>query len=348
MRSRAQAGGHGFAPSAHSHSHTVSENGHVGANGRDTAGAPETAPTSLVGKISGKVMAYVALTKPRVIELLLVTTIPAMLLASRGSVDPLLILATLFGGAMAAGSANSLNCVVDADIDKVMKRTARRPLARQAVPTSHALVFGLVLGVGSFAWFWWATNLFAAVLAVITILFYIFVYTLVLKRRTSQNIVWGGAAGCMPVMIGWAATTGTLEWPALVMFLIVFFWTPPHTWALAMRYKEDYRAAGVPMLPVVMTEVEVTKRIVLYTWATVITTLVLAWWTGVIYAAAALLAGVWFLVMAHRLYTGVKAGVPVKPLRLFLMSNNYLAAVFFGLAVDSIFGFATLPQLLGL
>ncbi|AEF40345.1 Protoheme IX farnesyltransferase [Hoyosella subflava DQS3-9A1] len=305
-------------------------------------------PEGPLSWVNRKIMAYIALTKPRVIELLLVTTIPAMLLASRGTVDPLLILATLFGGAMAAASANSLNCVVDADIDKVMKRTARRPLAREAVPTSHALVFGLVLGVLSFTWFWWATNLLAASLAVVTILFYIFVYTLVLKRRTSQNIVWGGAAGCMPVMIGWAATTGTLEWPALVMFLIVFFWTPPHTWALAMRYKEDYRAAGVPMLPVVMSEQEVTKRIVIYTWVTVLTTLALAWWTGVIYALIALLVGIWFVVMAQRLYSGVKAGVPVKPLRLFLMSNNYLAAVFCGLAVDSILGFATVPQLLGL
>ncbi|WP_374116417.1 heme o synthase [Hoyosella sp. YIM 151337] len=326
----------------------MSENGHVSAPGGESAEAPPAAADGVFQRISRTVLAYVALTKPRVIELLLVTTIPAMLLASRGSVEPLLILATLFGGAMAAGSANSLNCVVDADIDKVMKRTARRPLARQAVPTSHALVFGLALGVASFTWFWWATNLLAALLAVVTILFYIFVYTMVLKRRTAQNIVWGGAAGCMPVMIGWAAATGTLEWPALVMFLIVFFWTPPHTWALAMRYKEDYRAAGVPMLPVVMSEQEVTKRILIYTWVTVLTTLALAWWTGLIYALTALVVGVWFVVMAHRLYAGVKAGVPVKPLRLFLMSNNYLAAVFFGLAVDSILGFATVPQLLGL
>ncbi len=334
MRMRAQAGnGHGFAQSAHEA---------PGESGSDHAGAPR----GMLGQARSKVMAYVALTKPRVIELLLVTTIPAMLLASRGTVDPLLILATLFGGTMAAASANSLNCVVDADIDKVMKRTARRPLARDAVPTSHALVFGLLLGVGSFAWLWWATNLLAGVLAVATILFYIFIYTMILKRRTSQNIVWGGAAGCMPVMIGWAASTGTLEWPALVMFLIVFFWTPPHTWALAMRYKEDYRVAGVPMLPVVMDEAGVTKRIVLYTWATVLTTLVLAWWTGVIYAIAALVVGIWFLVMAHRLYAGVKAGEPVKPLKLFLMSNNYLAAVFFALAVDSVLGFATMSELL--
>ncbi|MDT5335834.1 MAG: heme o synthase, partial [Mycobacterium sp.] len=193
-------------------------------------------------------LAYLALTKPRVIELLLVTTIPAMLLAHRGAVDPLLILNTLVGGMLAAGGANTLNCVADADIDKVMKRTARRPLALAVVPTRHALVFGLLLSAGSFVWLWWATNLLSGVLAVVTIAFYVFVYTLLLKRRTTQNVVWGGAAGCMPVMIGWSAVTGTIAWPALAMFAINFFWTPPHTWALAMRYKDDYRAAGVPML----------------------------------------------------------------------------------------------------
>ena len=188
------------------------------------------------------------------IELLLVTTIPAMLLAHRGTVDPLLILNTLVGGLLAAAGANTLNCVADADIDKVMKRTARRPLARATVPRSHALVFGLALSVGSFFWLWWTTNMLSAHLAGATIAFYVLVYTLLLKRRTSQNVVWGGAAGCMPVMIGWSAVTGTIQWPALVMFAIIFFWTPPHTWALAMRYKEDYQAAGVPMLPAVATE----------------------------------------------------------------------------------------------
>ena len=172
-------------------------------------------------------------------------------------------------------------------------------------------------------------------LAIATIAFYVFVYTLLLKRRTSQNVVWGGAAGCMPVMIGWSAVTGTIGWPALVMFAIIFFWTPPHTWALAMRYKDDYKAAGVPMLPVVATERQVTKQILIYTWLTVLTTLALALATGWLYAAVALLAGAWFLTMAHQLYAGVKRGEPVKPLRLFLQSNNYLAVVFCALAVDS-------------
>jgi protoheme IX farnesyltransferase len=277
----------------------------------------------------------VALTKPRVIELLLVTAIPAMLLADRGTVDPLLILNTLIGGMMAAAGANTLNCVADADIDKVMKRTALRPLARATVPTRHALIFGLVLTVGSFAWLWWTTNLLSGVLGLVTIAFYVFVYTLLLKRRTSQNVVWGGAAGCMPVMIGWSAVTGTVQWPALVMFLIIFFWTPPHTWALAMRYKDDYKAAGVPMLPTVATELQVTRQILIYTWLTVLTTMALVLATGWLYASVALLAGGWFLVMAHQLYSGVKRGEPVKPLRLFLQSNNYLAVVFCALAVDS-------------
>jgi len=287
-------------------------------------------------------LAYLALTKPRVIELLLVTTIPAMLLADRGAVNPILILNTLFGGMLAAAGANTLNCVADADIDKVMKRTARRPLARATVPTRHALIFGVVLTAGSFAWLWWTTNLLSGVLAIVTIAFYVFVYTLLLKRRTSQNVVWGGAAGCMPVMIGWSAVTGTIGWPALVMFAIIFFWTPPHTWALAMRYKDDYRAAGVPMLPVVATERQVTKQILIYTWPTVLTTLALALATGWLYAAVALLAGAWFLTMAHQLYAGVKRGEPVKPLRLFLQSNNYLAVVFCALAVDSALALPTL------
>jgi len=287
-------------------------------------------------------LAYLALTKPRVIELLLVTTIPAMLLADRGAVNPILILNTLFGGMLAAAGANTLNCVADADIDKVMKRTARRPLARATVPTRHALIFGVVLTAGSFAWLWWTTNLLSGVLAIVTIAFYVFVYTLLLKRRTSQNVVWGGAAGCMPVMIGWSAVTGTIGWPALVMFAIIFFWTPPHTWALAMRYKDDYRAAGVPMLPVVATERQVTKQILIYTWLTVLTTLALALATGWLYAAVALLAGAWFLTMAHQLYAGVKRGEPVKPLRLFLQSNNYLAVVFCALAVDSALALPTL------
>ena len=293
-------------------------------------------------RVSTTVLAYLALTKPRVIELLLVTAIPAMLLADRGTVNPLLILNTMIGGMLAAGGANTLNCVADADIDKMMKRTARRPLARAAVPTRHALVFGLVLSVASFFWLWWTTNLLSGLLAVATIAFYVFVYTLLLKRRTSQNVVWGGAAGCMPVMIAWSAVTNTIGWPALVMFAIIFFWTPPHTWALAMRYKDDYKAAGVPMLPAVATERQVTRQILIYTWLTVAATVVLALAAGWLYTAVAAVAGVWFLAMAHQLYAGVRRGEPVKPLRLFLQSNNYLAVVFCALALDSAMALPTL------
>ncbi len=302
-------------------------------------------PVGAHGRVRTTLLGYLALTKPRVIELLLVTTIPAMLLAHRGTVDPLLILNTLFGGLLAAAGANTLNCVADADIDKKMKRTERRPLARDIVPRSHALVFGLMLSVGSFFWLWWTTNMLSAHLAGATIAFYVLVYTLLLKRRTTQNVVWGGAAGCMPVMIGWSAVTGTIQWPALVMFAIIFFWTPPHTWALAMRYKEDYAAAGVPMLPVVATETQVTKQILIYTWLTVVATLALTLATGWLYAAVAILAGAWFLVMAHQLYGGVRRGQPVKPLRLFLQSNNYLAVVFLALAIDSALDLPTLLHL---
>jgi protoheme IX farnesyltransferase len=296
-------------------------------------------------RVRETVLAYLALTKPRVIELLLVTAIPAMLLAHRGSVNPLLILNTLIGGMLAAGGANTLNCVADADIDKLMKRTARRPLARAAVPTGNALVFGLALSVASFFWLWRTTNLLSGLLAVGTIAFYVFIYTLLLKRRTSQNVVWGGAAGCMPVMIAWSAVTGTIGWQALAMFAIIFFWTPPHTWALAMRYKEDYKAAGVPMLPAVATERQVTRQILFYTWLTVAATLVLALAAGWLYTVVVVLAGVWFLAMAHQLYAGVRRGEAVKPLRLFLQSNNYLAVVFCALALDSALALPTLLQL---
>ncbi|MGV0634206.1 heme o synthase [Mycolicibacillus trivialis] len=298
-------------------------------------------------RVRDRLLAYLALTKPRIIELLLVTTIPAMLLARRGVVDPLLIGVTLVGGMLAAASANTLNCVADADIDKVMKRTARRPLARDTVTQRQALVFGLVLGVVSFVWLTVTTNLLSGLLAVATIAFYVVIYTLILKRRTAQNVVWGGAAGCMPVMIGWSAVTGTIEWPALVMFAVIFFWTPPHTWALAMRYKDDYEAAGVPMLPVVATERQVTRQILIYSWLMVLATLALIPATGWLYAVAAVLAGGWFLVLAHQLFAGVRRGRPVQPLRLFLQSNNYLAAVFCVLAIDSAFALPSVSALMG-
>ncbi|MGH3859417.1 heme o synthase [Actinokineospora sp.] len=291
---------------------------------------PPSAPTR------GEVFkAYVALTKPRIIELLLVTTVPAMLLAERGIPSPWLVLTTLFGGTMAAGSANALNCVVDADIDALMKRTKQRPLAQHVVPTRNALVFGVLLGVLSFAWLWATTNFLAAAMAVGAILFYVLVYTMILKRRTAQNIVWGGAAGCMPVVIGWSAVTGDVGWPALVMFGVIFFWTPPHFWALAMKFRDDYAAAGVPMLPVVATPRQVAKQIVIYSWVMVAWTLLLVPATGWVYTAFALLAGLWFLIFAHRLNGAIRRGEPGNPMKLFHLSNSYLTLVFVALAVDS-------------
>jgi protoheme IX farnesyltransferase len=291
--------------------------------------------------------AYVSLTKTRIIEQLLVVTVPAMFLAGRRTGDGhlpsvWLVVATLVGGAVAAASAHALNCVVDADIDAKMKRTQARPLAQDQVPKSHALVFGLVLGALSAVWLGLTTNWLAAVLSVAAIAFYVLVYTLLLKRRTSQNIVWGGAAGCMPVVIGWAAVTGRVDWPAFVMFGVIFFWTPPHFWALAMRYRDDYAAAGVPMLPVVATPAQVSIRIVFYSWLMAAWSLLLVPVTSWVYAAVAVLAGGWFVVMAHRLHAAVRAGQPAKPMRLFHLSNTYLCGLFITVAVDAALGLPAL------
>lgn len=300
------------------------------------------APTRHARRPGELLRAYLGLLKPRVIELLLVTTIPAMLLAQRGIPSPWLVLCTLVGGTLAAGSANALNCVADADIDQVMQRTRARPLVRHTVSNRHALVFGVALGLGSFGFLWATANLLAAVLAVATILFYVLIYTLVLKRRTAQNIVWGGAAGCMPVVIGWAGVTGRVDWPALVMFGIVFFWTPPHTWALAMKYKTDYERAGIPMLPVVAEPTYVSRQILAYSWLMVLWTLLLAPAAGWLYAVFAVLSGAWFLWLAHRLHTATKRGERTKPMRLFHMSNTYLMIVCVALAVDSALGLPVL------
>lgn len=284
---------------------------------------------------------YLALTKPRTIHLV-VGAVPPMLLANRGVVAPVLIINTLIGAMLMAAGANTLNCVADADIDKLMKRTADRPLARAAVSTRHALVFGLVLSAAGFAWLWWTTHLLTGLLAAATLGFYVFVYTLVVKRRTVHNVVWGGAVNGMPVIIGWSAVTDTIRWQALVMFAIVLFWTPPHSWALAMRHKEDYRAADVPMLPAIATERQVTKQILVYTRLTVLATLLLALATGWLYSAAALLAAAWLLVTARQLYVRVRRGEPADPLRLFKRSNTFLAVVFCALAVDSALALPTL------
>lgn len=310
--------------------------GDLSAASQGTSDGSAVTSQSLLARVRATVLAYIALTKPRVIELLLVATIPVMLQADRGHVDIALIAFTLVGGWLGAGSANTLNMVVDADIDQKMKRTARRPLARHAVSTRAALIFGIVLWLASFAVLWAAANLLSALLVTATIAFYVGVYTMILKRRTWQNVVWGGAAGCMPTLVGWAAVTGSISWQPIVLFLVIFFWTPPHTWALAMRYKDDYRAAGVPMLPVIATEERVTRQMLIYTWLTVLSSLVLIIGASWIYLAVAVLAGGWFLSRVHKLYRETRAGAEVTPLKVFLQSNEYLAILFCGLAIDAV------------
>jgi protoheme IX farnesyltransferase len=289
------------------------------------------------GSIWPAIRAYVALTKPRIIELLLVTTLPTMMLAARGLPNWWTALATLLGGTAAAGSANALNCYLDRDIDQVMGRTRQRPLVRHTVSPRGALVFGIMLGAFAIGFMALTTNLLSAGLTLAAILFYVFVYTLGLKRRTPQNIVWGGAAGCMPVLIGWAAVTGRLDWPPLVLFGVIFFWTPVHYWPLAMRFKADYARAGVPMLPVVAPPVAVVRQILAYGWATVATSLLL--WplaTGWVYGVSAALLGVTFLAQAHRLYAAVKGGTKAQPMKLFHLSNSYLALLFVAVAADAL------------
>jgi protoheme IX farnesyltransferase len=283
---------------------------------------------------------YVALTKPRIIELLLVTTLPVMVLAARGLPSLWTAAATLVGGTLAAGSANAINCVVDRDIDSVMNRTKRRPLARHEISPANALRFGIALGAVATLLLGLGANWLSALLADGAICFYVFVYTLGLKRRTPSNIVIGGAAGCFPVLIGWSAVTGRVGWPAVVLFGIVFFWTPPHFWALAMRFRDDYAAAGVPMLPVVADARVVARKIVGYSWAMVAASLVLvpvadAGW---LYLAAALGLGGWFVREAHALLRRVEAGGNPKPMRLFHLSISYLTLLFLALAVGQFVG----------
>lgn len=301
------------------------------------------------------IKAYFALTKPRVIELLLIAAIPAMLQADRGTVHLWLILATLFGGWMGAGAANTFNMVADYDIDQKMGRTRARPLVRERVTKEKATVFAWVLLIASVFWLGFVCNSWLASLFIIfTNVFYIFVYTKWLKRKTWQNVIWGGAAGCMPVLVGWAVIRDNVHdgspdhwWQAIVMFMIIFFWTPPHTWALAMKYKDDYARANVPMLPVVASASETTRQILLYSWLTVLTSLLLIPATSWIYLVVALASGAVFLVVATRLHNGIKAGAEVKPLKLFILSNNYLAALFLGLSVDAVVGWAPLMPGLG-
>ena len=285
-----------------------------------------------------RVAPYVALTKPRIIELLLVTTLPAMMLADHGMPGLALTAATLVGWTLAAGSANALNCFLDRDIDALMSRTRARPLNGTQISPARALGFGLVLGVASIALLWLTVNGLSAVLAAAAISFYVLVYTALLKRRTSSNIVWGGAAGCMPVLIGWSAVTDSLAWTPVVLFMVIFLWTPPHFWALAMRFRDDYATAGVPMLPVVATPIFVANRIIAYSWA--LTAVSLTLWpvahTTPQYPIVAGVLGIVFLRAAYSLRARIRRGEPARPMALFHWSITYLTLLFVSIAADAL------------
>jgi heme o synthase len=300
--------------------------------------APRVREPQQAGRASGlgdRLKAYLALTKPRIIELLLITTVPAMIVAQRGMPRWDLVLFTLLGGALAAGGANAINCFVDRDIDEVMRRTRGRPLPSHRITPLSALVFGIALGAASFLLLWVAVNPLAALLALGALLFYVFVYTVGLKRSTPQNIVIGGAAGAVPALVGWAAVRGEVELPAIVLFGIVFYWTPPHFWALAMRYEHDYAAAGVPMMPVVYGRQETAKHILLYALILLATTL--AFFSvarmGWLYLSAAVALGALFVVKALLLHRRPSVEAAWD---LFRYSIHYLALLFAAMAADQL------------
>ena len=310
--------------------------------GAEVAGAATMAATGAVSAGAAPVrrrrdvvLAYVALTKPRIIELLLITTVPAMVLAAKGFPPLTLIAWTLIGGSLAAGSANAINCYIDRDIDVVMTRTRRRPLPAHEVEPANAVVFGIILGVISFAILGYFVNLLSAFLALLAIAFYVVVYTLMLKRTTPQNIVIGGAAGALPPVIGWAAVTGRVEIPALLLFAVVFYWTPPHFWALALRISRDYASARIPMLPVVSGVAETGRQILLYTILLVAVSLIL--WAvarmGAIYLGTAVVLGAIFLWQAIRLW---REGTGAGAIRLYKYSITYLTLLFLAIAVDAL------------
>jgi heme o synthase len=285
--------------------------------------------------------AYVALTKPRIIELLLVTTVPAMMLAARGWPSLTLLLFTLLGGTLAAGAANVFNCYFDRDIDRLMHRTQKRPLPTGEITPRAALIFGAVLTVSSIVLLAATTTLLAAALAAGAIFYYAVLYTMVFKRHTRRSTEFGGVPGAAPVLIGWAAVTGSLAWPAVVVFGIVFCWQMPHFWALAMRFKDDYARAAVPMLPVVTTAVSVGRQIVAWTWATVAVSLLLwpladDYGIGLGYTLAAVGLGAWFIVEAHRLHRRITRAAETKPMQLFHVSISYLALLSVAIVVDAI------------
>lgn len=289
----------------------------------------QPAPRPLWSRIG----AYVALTKPRIIELLLVTTVPTQVVAARGLPSGWLVIATVIGGSLAAGGANAINMYVDRDIDRIMKRTQGRPLVTGAMTPRAALTFAVGLEVAAFAWLWGFVNLLSAVLAVSACLFYVFVYTLWLKRTSTQNIVIGGAAGAVPVLIGWSSVTGSLAWPPVVLFAVIFYWTPPHFWALAIKYRDEYAAADVPMLPSVVSLRATSIRIIIYT--VVLWALTLAFSSvagmGDLYLGAAIVLGGLFLWLAFRL---LQAPSTKSAMRLFSYSITYITLLFGAMAID--------------
>jgi protoheme IX farnesyltransferase len=282
-----------------------------------------------------RILAYIALTKPRIIELLLVTTVPTMVVAQRGWPSTWLVVCTVLGGTLAAGGANAINMYVDRDIDRIMRRTRNRPLVTGAVTPRDALLFAVGIEVAAFALLWWQVNLLSAVLAVSACLFYVFVYTLWLKRTSTHNIVIGGAAGAVPVLIGWSSVTGSLGWAPIVLFAVIFYWTPPHFWALAIRYRDDYAAANVPMLPSVATFEFTSRRIVAYT--LVLWAISLAFWPvgdmGLVYGLAAIVLGAVFTYHAVAL---ARSGTYAKAMRLFGWSITYITLLFGAMAVDQL------------
>jgi protoheme IX farnesyltransferase len=291
--------------------------------------------------LSRRVKAFVALTKPRVIELLLVVTAPTMILAQGGIPDLLLVLNVLIGGALSAGSAGAFNCYFDRDIDRIMNRTRNRPLVTGEISDRSALVFAATIGLLSIVWLGLTANWLAAALSLAAILIYVVFYTLFLKRRTPQNIVWGGIAGCMPVLIGWAAVTGSLDWAPVILFSVIFLWTPPHYWPLSMKYRDDYQAAGVPMLAVVRGRAVVGLQVILYAWATVACSLLLipVAGMGVLYTVVALGGGVWFVAETHRLYSLAIRHEHVSPMRVFHGSIGYLTLLFLAVGIDPLLPF---------
>jgi protoheme IX farnesyltransferase len=290
-------------------------------------------PSSLFSVIKS----YVSLTKPRIIELLLVTTVPTMFLASNGWPDWYLVLATLIGGALAAGGANALNNVVDRDIDALMDRTAHRPLVTGKVSVRGAVALGITLSLSSVIWLVSQVNILSALFAASAIVFYVCVYTLLLKRRTSSNIVWGGAAGCFPVLIGWAAVTNSISLAPIVLFLIVFWWTPPHYWPLSMQYRKDYENAGIPMLPVVADREKVASQIAIYSWIMVATTLVLPLVSelSIVYVVGAIVLNLIFMREVYALRNRAKSDdLDINPMKLFHWSITWLALLFFLIGLD--------------